>query len=61
MSVMLDSRDEQITDPVDDLYMISATICSQQSSSVHIEIVRNGEQLMYLGMGSLQLLYMVST
>jgi hypothetical protein len=61
MSVMLDSRDEQITDPVDGLYMISATICSQQSSSVHIEIVRNGEQLMYLGMGSLQLLYMVST
>jgi hypothetical protein len=40
-----DSRDGQFTAPIDGLYMISATICSQQSSSVHIEIVRNGVQL----------------
>jgi hypothetical protein len=40
-----DSRDGQFTAPVDGLYIIYAKICSQQSFSVHIEIVRNGEQL----------------
>ena len=39
-----DSRDEQFTTPVDGLRMISATICSQQSSTAHIEIVKNGVQ-----------------
>ena len=40
-----DSRDGQFTAPVDGLYMIYAKICSQQSFSVHIEIVRNGVHL----------------
>ena len=40
-----DSRDGQLTAPVDGLCMIYAKICSQQSFSVHIEIVRNGAQL----------------
>jgi hypothetical protein len=51
-----DSRDGQLTAPVDGLCMIYAKICSQQSFSVHIEIVRNGAQLCILLINSMLLL-----
>ena len=40
-----DSRDGQFAARVCGLYVSSATICSQQSSSVHIEIIRNAVHL----------------